>query len=171
MVGNKSNAIKERRGLLRGLFEGHGYSLEQLHMIAHISLGQLRTLAEKEFWEPGCCVLLPTDQPKTSEDTAHRDLTSEREMLAASMAGASRFLRQSLDQQTGGKSEPLNELNKESRVKEIVSITKAIQVLEGLIINMETSKDDASLFPQDTLEFHRLLTKQITNLADGKPAP
>jgi len=176
MGGNKSGVNTRRWALLRALFEAHGHSLEQLTTISGTKLPLLKVRAQKDGWSAGLCVF---GQKEKLDDTmplissGDETLGEARQSLYRTLAGASRFLQQALERQIDEKDgEAGNEkaLNTEGRVKEIVSITKAVQVLEGLIANMETPKDDASPFPQDTLEFHRLLEKQIENLAKSPGA-
>lgn len=166
MSGNKSVVSNERKALLRALFERHGYCLEQLELVSGIAQNHLDNWCSKEKWNAGFCVLLQAETTDTLCVEGDSDLQAERKLLTASMVRASRFLRHNLDQQTDADDQQASNLNNEGRVKEIVSITKAIQVLEGLIENMETPKDEASQYPQDTLEFHRILTKQIENLTN-----
>lgn len=169
MSVNKTGAL--RWGLLRALYEAHGHSLEQLAMISNTKHAVLKMRAWKDNWSPGLCVFGKEEKLCTSLPPGtggEESLDEARQSLCRTLAGASRFLQQALERQIEDK-EAKNEmtLNTEGRVKEIVSITKAVQVLEGLIANMETPKDDASPYPQDTLEFHRLLEKQIENLANA----
>lgn len=176
MSGNKSGANLRRWRLLRALFEEHGHSLEQLSVISGTNMQALKFRADRDRWSAGLCVFgqkekLPEALPLVTAGSECLD--EARQFLGRTLAGASRFLQQALERQIEGNeadAENGKALSTEGRVKEIVSITKAVQVLEGLIANMETPKDDASPFPQDPMEFHRLLEKQIENLANGAGA-
>jgi hypothetical protein len=59
----------------------------------------------------------------------------------------------------------------EGRVKAVTAFAKTIQFLEELITKMDAATDGSSQYPQDPLEFHRKLEKQLEVLAHGAATP
>ena len=49
----------------------------------------------------------------------------------------------------------------ESKMKELLAITKAIQSLEEIISKMDASINEASLYPQDAMEFHKQIEERV----------
>ncbi len=180
MDGNKFRCLEERWRLIRNLYETHAVSLDALATITGCELSELASRSLDEAWsmeEGGGTDALSINEAhakrgelstKSAGDGDIVQLTREAKLKTALNLAV--FLGDVFARERSKGEENFQYKNSEAQIKEMLSIAKALQFLEGLTLSLENAPDEADLYPQDVMEFHQQLEKQIANLAASATA-
>lgn len=167
MNGDNSGQPDERWCLLRSLYESHRVGLDEIALISGIEIGHLIQRSCDELWQIEPKLKNARKKAVTASPHAPADL---RQANAKTANQVSVFLKRMLKMQTQITPENETKIDPQTGTKNVLAIAKGVLTIEEMIANMEKLTDAASLYPQDTLEFHSKLEKQIANLAGTKPA-
>ncbi|MGB7287922.1 MAG: hypothetical protein WBC71_13425 [Salaquimonas sp.] len=164
MNGDKSRASDERWQILRALYEKHGLDLEQISVVSGIGLPEIIERSCDGVWQSG-----KRNRSSSRSRTAPKTLSQDDLRLANARTAKQilNFLKRMLKKQTGFNASEENEGNAQTKTRNVLAIAKGVLTIEEMIANLEKITDAGSLHPQDTLEFHNALEKQIANLANG----
>ena len=159
MVGNNTRSQSERWCLLRKMYEVHAMDFEEISLVSRLGVKGIIARASAEAWQEA-----PKHEQETAASNSAMDLCSANLKTAKQIT---HFLQHMLEMQTREPVVNMDDADAQAKTRNVLAIAKGVAAIEENIANLENLIDATSQYPQDALEFHRQLEKQIEALANA----